>query len=242
MQRTAQDTYLLEQTQRGLDRLTEHTPKHALAAPLKAQALALLEGVAPALEQALQRAEAEGLDDHRASAALREARGDADDAYEGLDLSLKGHIFNVRAGDRAAGERLEQERRSSFGARSLSDFRELGIDRALAALTQVTAYTDGVLGPEHPAQIEAGAALTALREARRKADKEAGESLQARNALESARDNARRTYRAARRAFEAALILDGVEDQLDRYLQPPYRRRATSPVAPAPADPAPPEV
>ncbi len=223
MQRTTQDTYLLEQTQRGIDRLAQHAPKHPHAAPLKEQALALLGGVAPTLEQALQRAEAEGLDDHRASAALREARGDADDAYEGLNLSLKAHIFNIRAGDRAAGERLEQERRR-FCPTSPSSFLALSPDRALSALQAIVTFGDGLLGAEHPAQIQAGIALQAFREARRQMDREAGESLQARNTLDQAREDALRAYRAARCITEAALLLDNAEDQLNDYLVHPRRR------------------
>ena len=134
---------------------------------------------------------------------------------------------------------MQDEAARVLGPWTPSAFRALGVDRSILVLETLLGFVPRLVGDTSTSLAATRAAHDALKTARDSANRQAGEALSAMQALDHARDQARRLYISARRVFGVVLTLDGKEDSLNRYMEPLFTSssNADAPTPEMPAEP-----
>jgi len=218
--RTRFDQALSDFCARSIDRIATLTLTDASASALLAQVLPLLQRALTTLDPAVQSASNANADAYEASEERRaaEAGGEAD--FARLHNLLQARYFLTVATDPAAATTFQRRFERATAGNSPASFVPLGIERTQDILTSTLAFATDTLGADDAAVKAAQLGLARLSTARTAADREQGEAALTMVALETARDQARRLYVAARAVLDAALLIEGLPDSAARFMSP----------------------
>jgi len=201
----------------------------------------LLMESAEALESTSLVEEKEDTEARRAGVKARAAAAELENAFEDCHCSVYAHQLALRARSRADGMALGEEIDATLEGTTPSSFRTLSSPAKAVVTRKLLTLGAELLGPDEVSVKQLETKLQLAQQAEGAYQQELGEKIDASTRLEQGRDAARRAYQAARLVLEAALVMEGRQEDVNQLIPPYYRinkapRRATDPNQPVGED------